>query len=100
MRSFCKSKRVWLKAFKILEEIVLLATESEENTLTIKERNIFRYQFVLNYMSKKPEELLNFVESNMQFITHYATFIQSKLVPLLELKSQNQNLGEAAGLPS
>lgn len=52
IRTFSKAKRHWLKAYEILEDIVL----SNQDCQNDKEKNIFRYQFLLNYLSKKKDD--------------------------------------------
>lgn len=48
IKAFSKNKRKWIKAFEMLRDIVL-ATEDIRDK---KERAIFDYQFLLNFLSK------------------------------------------------
>ena len=48
IKDFSKSKRKWLKAFEVLSDIVRSTVEIFDK----KERTIFNYQFLLNFLSK------------------------------------------------
>ena len=56
--------------------------------MSSKERNIFRYQFLLNYLTKKsPEEAIALIEQHFMLISNFEEYIKGKLIPLLTLKS-------------
>lgn len=46
---YIEKKRKWFKAFEIIVEIVTRA--NDEDLANTKERNIFRHQFILNYLN-------------------------------------------------
>ena len=50
---YIDKKRKWFKAFEIIVEIVTRA--NDENLANTKERNIFRHQFILNYLNATDE---------------------------------------------
>lgn len=48
VKDFSKVKRTWHKAYELLEAIIMCT----QDLPTQKERNIFRYQFLLNFLTK------------------------------------------------
>ena len=47
----------------------------EDETRSMKEKNIFKYEFVINFMSKKSKETFRYVESTFQLIGKFEEFI-------------------------
>ena len=89
VRSFCKQKRVWIKAVNVLIELVLLRLED----ITPKERDIFKYEFTINFMSKRTlDEAFRYVKESLGLIAHYENFIKHQVLPCLERKSTQQDL--------
>lgn len=84
VRSFCKQKRVWIKAVNVLIELMLLRLED----ISPKERDIFKYEFTINFMSKRNlDEAFRYVKDKLGLIGHYETFIKQQVLPCLERKS-------------
>lgn len=84
VRSFCKQKRVWIKAVNVLIELMLLQKED----VSPKERDIFKYEFTINFMSKRNlNDAFRYVEEKLGLIGHYETFIKQQVLPCLERKS-------------
>lgn len=52
VQDYTEKKFKWFKAVEILIEIVTRAAEDKENPCSVKERNTFRHQFILNYLNK------------------------------------------------
>ena len=57
IRHFSKQKRIWKKAYEILETIVI----STQDIQTSKENNIFTYQFLINFLTVKNDQKLKFI---------------------------------------
>jgi hypothetical protein len=80
IKEFSKKKRKWLKAFEILECIVLKIDFDGGK----KEYKIAKYQFLLNFLSKKSNEELNrFIDEQFRFIPNVSEFIRDTVIPLL-----------------
>ena len=80
VREFSKAKRKWFKAYEVMEEIVLMAQELGHNN----EKYIYRYQFLLNFLSKKaPEDRVRYLEQQLQMVRSYSHFIHNQVIPLL-----------------
>jgi hypothetical protein len=78
---YIKQKRKWLKAYEVLEDIVMEAKE----IATKKEENIFKYQFLLNFLTQPTsEERVRFILETLQLIPNYREFFELRLVAVLE----------------
>lgn len=67
-----------------MKKIMLL---TQEEMLSSKEKVIYKYQFVINFVAKTKEEIMNFIESQLQMISNCREFIIDKLIPLLRDRS-------------
>ncbi len=57
IKEFSKMKRTWHKAYELLEAIIMCTHDLKSQ----KERNIFKYQFLLNFLTKSPTEKMNYI---------------------------------------
>lgn len=66
--------------------------------MTEKDKNILKYQFAINFMSKKPEEVASYIEKEFTLYPYNSQeFIEQHLLPTLLLKSKH-SLCEKLGL--
>ena len=72
-------RRKWFKAAEVLIEIVTRA--NDEDLSSVKERNTFRHQFILNYLNRKtPTERRKFTLSqilDLKFIDNGPALIKN-----------------------
>ena len=59
-----------------------------------REKNIFKYELILNFLSKRPDQKLQFVYTYLKLIGNYEEFIKSKLLPHLQKKITSLNSPE------
>jgi hypothetical protein len=59
-------RRTWFKAYEILESILNLIEERYG-----KEKDIFKYQFLLNYLNLKSTERFQFIMHHLAFISNH-----------------------------
>eukprot|EP00347_Sterkiella_histriomuscorum_P003546 403363877 len=86
-KSFCLMKRKWLKAYSFLENIVRNLWEKQEggdSKISNKDKNIFNYQFMLNFLTKTQEERLKFLQSNFELVGKYETYVLEILIPYIK----------------
>lgn len=51
--------------------------------VNIREKHIFKYEFILNFLSKKNDTKFTFVNNYLKLIGNYEEFIKYKLLPYL-----------------
>jgi hypothetical protein len=82
-RDYGKKKRTWLKAMHFLVEIIALNQKKQIDNITQRDLNVIKYQFAINFMSKKPDEMASFVEQELSLMDNCKDFVNDHLLPLL-----------------
>lgn len=57
--------------------------------LSERDKNILRYQFAINFMSKRPDDLGAFIEKEFDLLSNAEYFINTHLLPTLLHKSKS-----------
>ncbi|CDW86884.1 UNKNOWN [Stylonychia lemnae] len=80
-QSFSKSKRKWLKAYEVIQDLV----ESIQDFTSNKERNIFKYQFLMNFLTKgNQEQRIGFLKQQLDFISNHKEYVTNNLIKVLQ----------------
>lgn len=88
MSDYSKKKKVWYKAFEILQEILLLIDDSK----SAKEKEIYSFQLILNYLNHKDNESkTRFILNEFSLMNEYQKFVEEKLLTILKNKIDTRN---------
>ena len=77
---FMQVKRRWLKAYEVLEDIMLATQEFA----SAQERNIFKYQFVMNFVARSREQRPLYALEQLNFVSNNQEFVETKVLPVLQ----------------
>ena len=88
MSEYSKKKKIWYKAFEILQEILLLI----DDTKSAKEKEIYKFQLILNYLNHTDNESkIRFILSQFNLMNDYQKFVEEKLLTTLRSKIEIRN---------
>lgn len=78
IKQYMQMRRKWLKAYELLEFVMLKASGAQG-----KEQDIFRYQFLLNYLNQKPQKRMEYIMEQLTFVDNFQEFLLQTIIPEL-----------------
>ena len=90
LTSYINTKREWYKAFEVFEGFLLILNKDE--ILTVDERLIFRYQLLLNLMSKNSKDRLQSILKDLSSYDKFEELATKDIPKLLSFKVEQDSV--------
>lgn len=78
MFDYSKKKKTWLKAFEILQEILVMKDEFNSE----QEKNIYKFQLIINYLNQiDSQSKLKYILDQLRIVTVDVKTLVSERIP-------------------